>query len=227
MVRPCIPPDAGLYLFGLKDVLACKASPHFALTSPHSYPAMRGTGPPVPRLLRDGIFAKPKELETLMGAPILDLNQSNIRPAKVMSHGSAPDAQALRQRVKDWCRSWPEGNRGGVFTRRASLAADSGIQLLSDFGKDVAISNSLTEYKALWRPILNDTFRNWDFRIVTPIDLRQTEEMAAVTFFASLNGTTHDDQEMSQLNAVSQIWQKISGDWQLVHEHTSVHSEGR
>ena len=133
----------------------------------------------------------------------------------------APDDRAIRERIRAWYSCWPRGHadRGAI-----PLTGSGCIRLLSDFGSDVAISQNLAQYRQLWQPVLEDTFKRWHISIVSAINLRRTQDMAAANFFTELSGITHEDGVMNQTQAVSQIWEKITGGWHLVHEHSTVHN---
>ena len=71
--------------------------------------------------------------------------------------------------------------------------------------------------------VYSATFKRWHISIVSAINLRCTREMAAAHFFTQLSGVTHHDGVMNQVQAVSQVWEKITGRWHLVQEHSTVH----
>lgn len=130
------------------------------------------------------------------------------------------DDRAVRERIRDWYRCWPQGE---MATAGAPLTAPGSLRLLSDFGRDVAVTRTLKDYRQLWQPILEDTFKRWHISIVSAINLRCTPEMAAAHFFTELSGVTHENGAMNQVQAVSQVWEKITGRWHLVQEHSTVH----
>lgn len=130
------------------------------------------------------------------------------------------DDRAVRERIRDWYRCWPHGQ---LAAADEPLTGPGCIRLLSDFGRDVSVNRTLNDYRQLWRPILEDTFKRWHISIVSAINLRCTRDMAAAHFFTQLSGVTHHDGVMNQVQAVSQVWEKITGRWHLVQEHSTVH----
>lgn len=133
----------------------------------------------------------------------------------------ASDDRAIREKIRAWFSCWPNGHPDGEAT---SLTGSGYIRLVSDFGSDVAISRNLAQYRQIWQPVLEDTFRRWHISIVSAINLRLSQDMAAAHFFTELSGFTHDDGVMNQTQAVSQVWEKITGGWHLVQEHSTVHN---
>ena len=89
------------------------------------------------------------------------------------------DDRAVRERIRDWYRCWPQGQ---LAAADEPLTGPGCIRLLSDFGRDVSVNRTLNDYRQLWQPILEDTFKRWHISIVSAINLRCTHDMAAAHF---------------------------------------------
>jgi ketosteroid isomerase-like protein len=164
------------------------------------------------------------ELETRM--PRAEMMLPANAPFLAMVPRRSPEA-AVRDRVNAWCNAWSSETCATDMETLRPLLGKGALHMMNDFGSDIALSDSFDTYQAVWMPVLPDTFRNWHLVLASDVDLRVSQSLASAAYFTVFEGETHQGTRMVQRQAVSTVWEMQGGEWRLVHEHTSIDSEGR
>lgn len=149
-----------------------------------------------------------------------------IPPFLAMGPHRTPE-EVVRDRVETWVDTWSSEAIGADMEALRPLMCTGKLTMMSDFGSDMAVSQSFEDYQALWMPILSDTFRNWQVTLASDVDIHASSSLAAASYFTVFEGETHQATGMVQRQAVSSVWKVHDCEWRLVQEHTSVDSEGR
>lgn len=139
---------------------------------------------------------------------------------------SAPEA-IVRNRVDAWVDTWSSDACAKDMEALRPLMGEGNLNMMSDFGSDIAVSNSFETYQDVWMPVLRETFSSWQLELASDVDIRASQGLASAAYFTLFEGETHEGTSMVQRQAVSAVWEIQSGQWRLVQEHTSVDSEGR
>ncbi|KDA04341.1 nuclear transport factor 2 family protein [Hyphomonas oceanitis] len=138
----------------------------------------------------------------------------------------APEA-VVRDCVDAWVYAWSSDACTTDMEVLRPLMGEGNLNMMSDFGSDIALSDSFDTYQAVWMPVLRETFRSWQLGIASDVDIRASQSLASAAYFTLFEGETHEGTSMIQRQAVSAVWEIQNGEWRLVQEHTSIDSEGR
>ncbi len=147
-------------------------------------------------------------------------------PLLAMVPQRTPEA-AVHARVDAWVDAWSSDACPNDMEALRPLLGAGRLNMMSDFGSDIAASDSFDTYQSVWMPVLQDTFRSWQLAIASDVEIRTSASLASAAYFTLFEGETHEGTTMVQRQAVSAVWEMQSGEWRLVQEHTSVDSEGR
>ena len=137
-----------------------------------------------------------------------------------------PEA-VVRGRIDAWVDAWSSDACATDMEVLRPLMGKGPLNMMSDFGSDIALSDSFDTYQAIWMPVLRETFRSWQVAIASDVDIRASQSLASAAYFTLFEGETHEGTAMIQRQAVTAVWEIQDGEWRLVQEHTSVDSEGR
>lgn len=154
----------------------------------------------------------------------------SILPATPPLLGIVPrraSEEVVRGRVGEWVDGWSSEACPTDMEALRPLMGKSNLNMMSDFGSDIAISDSFDAYQSVWMPVLLDTFRSWQLALASDVDIRASQTLASAAYFTLFEVETHEGTSMVQRQAVSSVWEMQSGEWRLVQEHTSVDAEGR
>ena len=186
--------------------------------------ACLGTEPLVPPFAQKSAHKPDADLEDFMlrANPIV----LTTPPLLAMVPQRTPKA-VVRAHVDAWVDTWSSEACPNDMEALRPLLGAGRLNMMSDFGADIAVSDSFNTYQAVWMPVLQETFRSWQLALASGVEIRTSVSLASAAYFTLFEGETHEGTTMVQRQAVSAVWEMQSGEWRLVQEHTSVDSEGR
>ena len=118
-----------------------------------------------------------------------------------------------------WFAAWNIGESPFDVEKLRPLFSDGDIHVVDDFDDRVVVLKSFEDYARTWTL---SGFRSWS---ITPIGepvVRQSGELAVVTFAFSGKGVSTSGAEVSAAQHGTHVWALEDNRWRIVHEHLTT-----
>lgn len=137
---------------------------------------------------------------------------------------TATEEAQIRELTRRWFAAWSPKDK--PFTGRGLenvfATGDNAILVFDNFNGGVVVIHSLKEYLDTWVPIMQSTFAYWEIQPEGSIDVKVNGDLAVSTFTWVSNARLKDGKPTRTRQHGTHVWQRINGQWRLVHEHLTV-----